>query len=70
MDISGTTIGKPQTARDLTHEYVFMSLTIYIIYSDVENICMGIRALLGISEIAGSYEVKIIVSGETKLHQR
>lgn len=31
MDISGTTIGKPQTARDLTHEYVFMSLTIYII---------------------------------------
>lgn len=44
MDISVTIVCKLKTVRNLTHEYVFMNLTIYIIYSDIENMCMGIMA--------------------------
>ena len=44
MDISATIICKLKTVRDLTHEYVFMNLTIYSIYSNIENMCMGIMA--------------------------
>lgn len=54
MDIIDTAIRKPQTARDLTHEYAFMSLTIDIVHSDIENVCMCIVAWLGISVIVGS----------------
>lgn len=54
MDIIDTAIRKPQTARDLTHEYAFMSLAIDIVHSDIENVRMCIVAWLGISVIVGS----------------
>ena len=44
MDISVTITCKLKTVRDLTYEYVFMNLTIYIISSDIENMWMGIMA--------------------------
>lgn len=36
MDISVTITCKLKTVRDLTHEYVFLNLTIYIIYSELK----------------------------------